>query len=33
MDYSRENFHHELNCPVLIAQDVLTNNIIRKDKI
>lgn len=24
--YSRENFSHKLNCPTLIAQDILTRN-------
>lgn len=24
--YSGENFPHKLNCPVLIAQDILTRN-------
>jgi len=23
-DYTRENFKHKLNCPVLVAQDILT---------
>lgn len=25
-DFNRENFKHELNCPVLIAQDIMTKN-------
>jgi len=25
-DYSRDKFKHELNCPVLIAQDILIGN-------